>query len=233
MGSGETLGVSTLPARRKRRLDAEQREIKTGESWGRFRSYYIDDSNPETNKTALAREPIDPTRYRVSLQDRTYLTEDIYTTIDINKLSDRRFLQDFEPGEFRQNPNPDNMIAHHEVGRGLHAHAHGAQTAQRGLRRHREAARSSPSTSSASRSSAMRRSSTIARRASGICGAISPTTRIFPDYESFRADTFHQLAYPGTYFGWLSVVPHVGVRGTYYSDSGLHRGHGRSTDTTR
>src|SRR4029450_13892401 len=42
---------------------------------------------------------------------RNYLTDDIYATIDINKLSDARFLQDFDEGEFRRNPNPDNAIA--------------------------------------------------------------------------------------------------------------------------
>jgi lipopolysaccharide assembly outer membrane protein LptD (OstA) len=63
-------------------------------------------SQPGVNKTSLEREPIDPSRYRVSFQNRTYLTEDIYASIDINKLSDARFLQDFEPGEFRRNPNP-------------------------------------------------------------------------------------------------------------------------------
>src|ERR1044071_1729559 len=29
-------------------------------------------------------------------------------------------------------------------------------------------------------------------------------------------DTFHQLTYPNAYFGWLSIVPRVGYRGTYY-----------------
>src|SRR5262249_55267025 len=33
----------------------------------------------------------------------------------------------------------------------------------------------------------------------------------------FRIDTFHQLTYPNTYFGFLSIVPRVGFRGTYYS----------------
>src|SRR6202008_2714322 len=41
-----------------------------------------------------------------------------------------------------------------------------------------------------------------------------------PDYAAFRFDTFHQLTYPKTYFGWLSIVPRVGVRGTYYDPTG-------------
>jgi hypothetical protein len=34
-----------------------------------------------------------------------------------------------------------------------------------------------------------------------------------------RFDSFHQLLYPNTYFGWLSVVPRVGFRGTYYGET--------------
>src|SRR5204863_7251354 len=56
------------------KAQSKAREIKHGENWGRFLSYIIDDAKPGTNKTALRREPIDPTRYRVSLQDRTYVT---------------------------------------------------------------------------------------------------------------------------------------------------------------
>jgi hypothetical protein len=41
----------------------------------------------------------------------------------------------------------------------------------------------------------------------------------FQDYESWRLDTFHQLTYPNTYFGWLSIVPRAGFRETYYSKS--------------
>jgi hypothetical protein len=39
----------------------------------------------------------------------------------------------------------------------------------------------------------------------------------FEDYGATRLDTFHQLLYPNTYFGWLSVVPRAGFRATYYS----------------
>jgi hypothetical protein len=38
----------------------------------------------------------------------------------------------------------------------------------------------------------------------------------FENYGTTRFDTFHQLTYPNTYFGWLSIVPRVGYRGTYY-----------------
>jgi hypothetical protein len=36
------------------------------------------------------------------------------------------------------------------------------------------------------------------------------------NYGTERFDTFHQLVFPNTYFGWLSFMPRVGYRGTYY-----------------
>ena len=46
-----------------------------------------------------------------------------------------------------------------------------------------------------------------------------PTDSGFEDYSVFRIDSFHQLTYPNTYFGWLAIVPRVGFRETYYSQT--------------
>lgn len=46
-------------------------------------------------------------------------------------------------------------------------------------------------------------------------------------YEAGRADTFHQLLLPETFFGWLNVTPRVGGRMTYYSQA---TGPGATTD---
>ncbi|HMP83504.1 MAG TPA: hypothetical protein PKA41_12460 [Verrucomicrobiota bacterium] len=40
-----------------------------------------------------------------------------------------------------------------------------------------------------------------------------------PDYDAYRADTFHQVTMPLNLMGWLNVVPRVGGRFTYYGDS--------------
>jgi len=39
------------------------------------------------------------------------------------------------------------------------------------------------------------------------------------DYSAGRADTYHQLTIPRTFFGWLNVAPRVGGRFTWYSES--------------
>ncbi|MBM3846125.1 MAG: LPS-assembly protein LptD, partial [Verrucomicrobia bacterium] len=37
-------------------------------------------------------------------------------------------------------------------------------------------------------------------------------------YGAMRADTFHQILLPKTYFNWLNVTPRVGSRGTHYGE---------------
>ena len=51
----------------------------------------------------------------------------------------------------------------------------------------------------------------------------------FPDYDSLRFDTFHQLSYPAQFFGWLNITPRVGFRATYYNRSGTFQSFGGQT----
>lgn len=39
------------------------------------------------------------------------------------------------------------------------------------------------------------------------------------NYEAGRADTYHQLTLPETFFGWLNITPRVGGRFTYYNEA--------------
>jgi LPS-assembly protein len=48
-------------------------------------------------------------------------------------------------------------------------------------------------------------------------GAVDENGLPLEDYESARFDTFHEFSYPRKYFGWLNIVPRLGLRGTYYS----------------
>lgn len=47
------------------------------------------------------------------------------------------------------------------------------------------------------------------------------------DFSAYRADTYHQLLYPMTFWGWLNATPQAGIRATEY---GKADGPGASTD---
>lgn len=96
--------------------DIISRKFKDSENFGKFKFYWINDSNPEDSGLGSneVRTGIDENRYRVNLQHRVYLPgpdeSDLYIDVDLNKLSDQYFYEDFFPWEFREDPKPDNII---------------------------------------------------------------------------------------------------------------------------
>lgn len=189
------------------------------QNWGHFLSYYIDDAKPEENPTSLAREEINPNRYRVALQDRTYLDQDLYSTINVTKLSDARFLQDFEPAEFREDPNPDSMLALTKWDENYTA----IFMARKQINGSFDGTDKLPEASLDVKRQPIFGGPIFydSQTSAGEYERQFADGSLFPDFHSFRFDTYQQLSRPGTYFGWLSIDPHVGVRGTFYENSGM------------
>jgi LPS-assembly protein len=198
-------------------FNSEIRYGKDDNSLAKISSYYLQDQNPDLNRTSLPRNGTPTSRYRFSLQDRTQITDDIRATVDITKLSDGFILQDFFPAEFRINPEPDNVVALTKTSPWYTLTAYGRfalntffETTERlpelALDIKRNAIFGGPIFYEGETSiGELRRN----------FEAFSP----FEDYDVFRIDSFHQLTYPNTYFGFLSIVPRVGIRETYYSQT--------------
>ena len=189
-----------------------------GKNWGRFTAYGLHDSSPGTNTTALAREAISADRYRVSLQARQYLTDDIYASVNINKLSDTRFLQDFYTAEFARNPHPDNSVSVTKFADDYTV----TLLARKQVNEFFDGTERLPELALD-----MTRQPVLGTRAfyEGETSVGSYHRNFakgspFPDYGYSRLDSFHQFLFPHTYLGWLSIVPRVGVRGTWYSETG-------------
>ncbi len=187
---------------------------KDESSTAKLKTFFIQDQNPDINQTNIPRQEVSESRYRVSLEDRTNFTDDIYGIANITKLSDQYVMQDFFQGEFRIDPVPDNVIA---------------------------VAKTDPfyTITAIERFQANEFFTTTERQPEvvldikrhGLFGGPIfyegetgfanlrlefPEGSGFENYGTYRFDTFHQLTYPSTYFGWLSIVPRVGYRGTYY-----------------
>ena len=187
---------------------------KDESSTAKIKTFYIQDQNPNLNQTAVPRQNVPTGRYRLGLEDRTNFTDDIYGIANITKLSDQYVMEDFFQGEFRVDPVPDNVIA---------------------------VAKTDPfyTITAIERFQANQFFTTTERspevvldiKRHGLFGGPIfyegetgfanlrlqfPEGSGFENYGTYRFDTFHQLTYPNTYFGWLSIVPRVGYRGTYY-----------------
>src|SRR5207245_6033519 len=60
----------------------------------KIKTYYVDDQNPEINPTAIPRGEVLPNRFRLTLQDTTDFTKDIYGIVNVTKLIDAYVIQD-------------------------------------------------------------------------------------------------------------------------------------------
>ena len=201
-------------------------------SWARFRSYYADDTGSGINHTAQAIAPVTSSRYRLSFQSRTYFSDEVYANADINKLSDYRFLRDFFPGEYRTNPQPDNMVSLTKWDEGYTLTGIARRqvndffdTTERLPELALDVTRQPVFTLPLCTSPVFYESETGVAHLARDYGTLSSTDALNPlvtnplltNYNATRFDTFHQFSLPQTYGGWLSVVPRVGLRGTYYS----------------
>ncbi len=206
-----------------------------------FRAYYADDTNPGENDTAFERteEPSND-RWIVSFQNRLVVTDEVYATADITSISDQYFLQDYFPAEFVEDPQPDSnvsgnwltenfqfnimarwqMNAWQEVTSRLPEFTwtakqqplFGLPVFYDGQTRLGYLQRNYPS-------GAQPEYITQLQEAVYNADTLEDTTDL-QNYNAARFDTFHQISYPRTYFGWLSLTPRLGFRGTYYSQTG-------------
>ncbi|MDG2124417.1 MAG: hypothetical protein P8J87_12000, partial [Verrucomicrobiales bacterium] len=91
------------------------RRHRENDNYGHFQFYGTSDSSPDTGKRGDRGDRIPgSSRYRLNLQHRVYLPgpeeSSFYVDIDLNKVSDEFFYEDFFPNEFRIDPRPDNLI---------------------------------------------------------------------------------------------------------------------------
>ena len=196
-------------------FETEMKYGKEKNSFAKLRTYFVRDENPQINRTSLPRGTIPTDRYRLSLLDRTEFGGGFSGFGKLTKLSDDFVLQDFFPAEFRVDPRPDNIVAVNKY------HPRYVLTAYSRFQLndfHEVTERLPEIALDITRQPLFGTGLMYEGEAS-----FANLRRNFPpffqeqDYQANRLDTFHQLLYPQTYFGWLSVVPRVGVRGTYYS----------------
>ncbi|MFM8886120.1 MAG: LPS-assembly protein LptD [Chthoniobacterales bacterium] len=227
-------------------LDLDSVYGPNDKSYGNFRAYYANDTNPGENNTAFTRtdEPSSD-RWIVSFQNRLVVNDDVYATADINAISDEYFLQDFFPNEFVVDPQPDNNVSGNwltenfqfnilarwqmndwqEVTSRLpeftwtakQAPLFGLPIFYDGQTRIGYLERQFPDGATPEYITQLQDAVYNQDLFNGL--PISSTDEL-QSYSSVRFDTFHQISYPRTYFGWLSLTPRVGFRGTYYSRTG-------------
>ena len=95
-------------------VDLFDSRLRGNENFGWLKTYYINDQDPSLERSSEDRGFVNEDRWKYELKHRIDLQQSAdsrtYVEFDITALSDRFFLEDFEPSTFRINPNPDNEV---------------------------------------------------------------------------------------------------------------------------
>jgi len=195
---------------------------------GTFKYYYTHDRDPNIDELGV---PIPENRQRLYFSYQANPATNLYAKALVRYESDPAMVRDFFEGEYRRNPQPDSFVEVNKFWQNFSLDAlvqprvnDFLETVERlpdiRLTGFRQQLGATPlyyeSESSAG----------YYRRA---FAENAPTNGAPPglNYEAARADTYHQVLLPETFFGWLNVTPRVGGRFTYYSEAS---GPGATTD---
>jgi len=202
-------------------FDAENRFGKDNRNYGHLETYYAWDQDPSQGSNGNTR-PASLTpeegRYRVTYKQRLFLTDDIFGTAYINWLSDRFMLEDFFPSTFRVDPQPDTYLALTKWDEFYSMNL----LARWQINDFQETTERLPELSIDFKQHRLFGLPVYydGETSVGSYKRAFAEDSIFPDYDSTRFDTYHQLSAPVMLFNWLSLVPRAGMRLTYYSKTG-------------
>jgi LPS-assembly protein len=184
---------------------------------GMARVYYTHDQEPWRNDSQrVEREDlIDRDRYWLHLDDRHNLTDRDYLITELNYVSDPWVLNDFFDDEYQNNVQPENRITlshrgdRYTAGIGLNMrlndfYGNVNRLPEAFLDFNRQQIFNTPFFYEGE-------------------NTLSYLDRVFPDdstrddYNAFRFDSYNMVYWPTRHFGFLSLIPRAGYRGTYYS----------------
>lgn len=195
---------------------------------GSLRYYYTHDKDTAADNLGV---PIAENRQRVYFSYDANPATNLYVKGLVRYESDFAVVRDFFEREYRQDPQPDSFLEANKFWHNFSLDAYVQprvnnflETVERlpdiRLTGFRQQIGSTPLYYE-SESSAGYYKRVFAEDA----GTNGPPSGL--SYEAARADTYHQVVLPQTFFGWLNVTPRVGGRFTYYSEAS---GPGAKTD---
>lgn len=187
----------------------------TADGGGMITGYYASDDDPVDDDDEG--EDITRDRYRLRLDHRQTFADTTSGFVTLNKLSDPDVLEDFFEREFRYNVQPDSRANVTHSGQSYTLTA----LARPKLNEFYTVVERLPEVSLDLRR--MRIGETPfyydSESSAGWLRRDFADGIGEEDYDSARVDSAHEFSYPRKYMGWLSVVPSVRLRGTYYENS--------------
>ena len=196
---------------------------------GEMSIYYADDQEPVDDDEDAASADIDSQRFRLLFRHAYTATDRDQIRLQANYLSDTDVLEDFFEDEYRENSEPENYMVYTHRGDGYSASLvlrsrlndffpYVNRTPEGSVDFMRQPILETPFYYEG-------------RTAAAILDRVWEAGSANRDYTVLRIDTGHMFYRPAKFFGFLNVIPRVGYRGTYYSQT-LGMETRRYTDTT-
>jgi len=179
---------------------------------GKLDYYFAHDNEPGTNDTTGL--PIDPNRHRLAFQHDVTLATNFYGKAVVNYQSDPQFIRDFFESEYNRNPMPGSFVDATRFWPNYSL----SVLAQPKVNDFFDTVERLPDVKLTAARQQLGPVPVFYEGESSV-GWFRNETNGTPPYSAWRADTFHQLLYPQTLFGWLNLTPRVAGRFTHYSEA--------------
>ncbi|WP_093287258.1 LPS-assembly protein LptD [Verrucomicrobium sp. GAS474] len=209
-------------------VDFKFRPTKDGS--GFFRAYSVNDDDSKENPTSIPRSPIGRDRYLFALQEIFPVSDGLTGKINANVWSDPYITEDFYRNQFAGERMPDNTVEFTQWTPNFEVSVLGRLQPNRffdGTERAPEVRLDlKPVSLFGSRVQYQGEASVVNFQQNfsnqTYYNAVRPK-----NYSAYRWDTYHQFSLPQQFFGWLNSTPHVGFRGTAWSNdnNGLYTDH--------
>jgi LPS-assembly protein len=192
---------------------------------GTFKYYYLYDKNPD----AGGAEDIPQTRQRVNFNYLANPATNLSVRSQVRYQSDTNIVREFFEGEYRQDPQPSTYVEANKFWQNFSLDTY----VQPRVNDFLETVERLPDVRVTGYRQQLGDSPVYYESESSVgyyrrLFAETNSFRPNPDYYASRADSFHQLLLPETFFGWLNFTPRVGGRATAYSTAA---GPGATTDS--
>lgn len=208
-------GAVNLDYRQKRGVGAGPDFTYDAGKWGEgmFRYYYLRDDESSTNTLTQA---VSEDRQRFHFTHRATLRTNLTATVVVRKQSDEYVIRDFFEGEFRENIQPSTFLEVNQLWSNFSLNL----LAQPQINDFFETVERLPDVKL---TAAPQQLGTLPLYYDGESSAgyyrHQFANNAANEYSAWRADTYHQITLPQTYFGWLTVTPRAGGRFTHYGES--------------
>lgn len=180
--------------------------------------YFANDLEAEDNyPDEYAAGDVEDNRYRARLHHQQPLTPEDYFLAELNYVADPYFIEDFFDGEYRRSAEPENYLNLGHTDEFLTA---GLLARFRLNDFYTVVERLPEATLDINRREIADTDFYFeSYNSAAFLNKAWEDGSTEDDYSVFRLDTQDTIYYPGRYFGFLSVVPRAGVRGTFYSET--------------